>query len=75
MPVIYMKHEIHGAKVANMEAEAVADEKNGWVRYTHDTPSEPIEEAAPKRARRSKTEQSVDSAVPDFLAPQADQGE
>ena len=75
MPVIYMKHEIHGAKVANMEAEAVADEKNGWVRYTHDTPSETIEEAAPKRARRSKTEQSVDSAVPDFLAPQADQGE
>jgi hypothetical protein len=45
MPVIYMKHEVHGAKVANMEAEAVADEKNGWVRYTLDTLSE--EEAAP----------------------------
>jgi hypothetical protein len=40
-----MKHEVHGAKVANMEAEAVADEKNGWVRYTLDTLSE--EEAAP----------------------------
>jgi hypothetical protein len=45
MPVIYMKHERHGAKVANMEEEAVADEKNGWVRYTLDTPSE--EEVAP----------------------------
>jgi len=57
MPVIYMKHEIHGAKVANMEAEAVADEANGWVRYTLDTPTE--EEVAPvnvlevKRRRKS----------------------
>ena len=79
MPVIYMKHEVHGAKIANMEAEAVADEKNGWTRYTLDTHSS--EEAAPKkevksRARKvAETEQPVDSAVPDFLAPQADQGE
>jgi len=57
MPVIYMKHEIHGAKVATMEAEAEADEKNGWVRYTLDTPTE--EEVAPvnvlevKRRRKS----------------------
>ncbi len=62
MPVIYMKHEIHGAKVANMEQEAVADEKNGWVRYTLDTPSE--EEAAPvnvlevKRRRKVATEEA-----------------
>ena len=61
MPVIYMKHEIHGAKVATMEEEAVADEKNGWVRYTLDTPSEP--EAAPvnvlevKRRRKVTTEE------------------
>jgi hypothetical protein len=63
MPVIYMKHEIHGAKVANMEQEAVADEKNGWVRYTLDTPSE-VEEAAPvnvlevKRRRKVVTEEA-----------------
>jgi len=31
--VIYMKHELHGAKVACSEAEALADEKNGWTRY------------------------------------------
>jgi len=43
---IYLKHEIHGTKVATMELEAVADEENGWVRYTHDTPSA-LEEAAP----------------------------
>jgi len=57
MAVIYMKHEVHGAKVATMEEEAVADERNGWVRYTLDTPSE--EEVAPvnvlevKRRRKS----------------------
>ena len=42
MPVIYMSHPVHGAKVATMELEAVYDEENGWTRYTLDTP--PIEE-------------------------------
>ena len=79
MAVIYMKHPIHGAKVATMELEALADEENGWVRYTLDTPSEP--EAAPeqevkKRGRKpTKSEQPVANDVPDFLAPQADKGE
>ena len=31
--VIYMKHPIHGTKVAVAEDEAKADEKNGWVRF------------------------------------------
>jgi hypothetical protein len=63
MPVIYMKHAVHGAKVANMEAEAVADEANGWVRYTLDTPSD-VEEVAPvnvlevKRRRKVVTEEA-----------------
>ena len=46
MSVIYMKHPIHGAKVATMELEAEFDEKNGWTRYTLDTPSVE-EEVAP----------------------------
>jgi hypothetical protein len=46
MPVIYMSHEVHGAKIATMELEALADEKNGWVRYNLDTPIL-IKEAAP----------------------------
>jgi hypothetical protein len=51
-----MKHEVHGAKVATMELEAIADEANGWVRYTLDTP---VDEVAPvnvlevKRRRKS----------------------
>jgi hypothetical protein len=52
---IYLKHPIHGTKVATMELEAVADEKNGWVRYTHDTPEEevaPVNALEVKRRRK-----------------------
>ena len=37
-------------KVATMELEAEYDEKNGWVRYTHDTPSISVEESAEEAA-------------------------
>ena len=70
MALIYLKHSVHGTKIATMEAEAENDEQNGWVRYTHDTPSisqevEPVEEtteaAAPANTlevkRRRKTTQ------------------
>jgi hypothetical protein len=58
--VIYLVHPVHGAKVATMDIEAEADEKNGWTRYNPDTSSEP--EAAPvnvlevKRRRKVTTE-------------------
>jgi hypothetical protein len=32
--VIYLRHPVHGTKVAVAEVEALADEKHGWVRYT-----------------------------------------
>jgi len=70
MPLIYLKHPHHGNKVATMEQEAEFDEQNGWVRYTHDTPSiseevETVEEATEVAApvntlevkRRRKTAQ------------------
>jgi hypothetical protein len=41
MAVIYLTHPDHGAKVATMELEAEADERNGWTRYNPDTPSVP----------------------------------
>ena len=65
MAVIYMRHPIHGAKVATMEAEANFDEQNGWERYTLDTPSvsEPDtpEEAAPANelSRRGRPRRAV----------------
>ena len=52
MPVIYMSHDVHGAKIATMELEAVEDEKNGWTRYTLDTPV--VEEAAPQEVKRRR---------------------
>ena len=70
MALIYLKHPDHGDKVATMDLEAEFDEQNGWVRYTHDTPSiseeveaveESTEAAAPVNTlevkRRRKTAQ------------------
>lgn len=45
MAIIYMRHHVHGNKVAICENEAVADEKNGWVRYNLGTLLTPIEAA------------------------------
>jgi hypothetical protein len=42
MPIIYLSHPDHGTKVATMELEAEFDEKNGWIRYTEDTPLEEV---------------------------------
>lgn len=43
--VIYLKHPIHGNKVAIDESEAKADEANGWERYGL------LEENKPRRRR------------------------
>lgn len=43
---IYLKHPIHGTKVAISDVEADYDEQNGWKRYNLATPSD-SEEAAP----------------------------
>lgn len=42
MPIIYLKHPVHGTKVATMEAEVEHDEAQGWERYDLDTQPEPI---------------------------------
>ena len=52
MPIIYMSHPVHGAKIASMELEAENDERNGWTRYTLDTPV--VEEAAPQEVKRRR---------------------
>ena len=64
MAVIYLKHPVHGAKVATAEAEANYDEMNGWMRYDQPTPANaavedaveaPVNEmAAPKRRGRPR---------------------
>jgi hypothetical protein len=54
---ITLVHPVHGAKVATMELEMEMDEKNGWIRYNPDTPSEP--EAAPVNALEVKRRRKV----------------
>ena len=50
--MIYMRHPVHGTKVATMEAEAIYDEESGWKRYT------------PGEAPPSDTSESVNELVP-----------
>jgi hypothetical protein len=52
---IYLEHPLHGQKVATMELEAEEDEKNGWVRYTLDTPENEVAEPVNALKRRRKT--------------------
>ena len=58
--VIYLSHPIHGAKVATMDLEAEADEKNGWTRYNPDTLSD-IEEAANTLVAKRKYTRKVET--------------
>ena len=58
MAVIYLKHPIHGHKVACSDLEAEHDENNGWEIYTVDTPvveEETEVEAAPANLLEVKT--------------------
>ena len=51
MSVIYLKHEMHGNKVAIDEVEAAADEKRGWKRVkTPVTPMDPVQMAKDEAA-------------------------
>lgn len=61
--VIYLKHPVHGTKVACMEMEAEADEKNGWTRFdpmqlelTLPAPDAVVVENALSAGRRRLTE-------------------
>ena len=44
MAVIYLRHAVHGTKVACSDGEAAADCANGWQRYSLDEPVEPVVE-------------------------------
>jgi len=52
MAIIYLKHPVHGIKIASLEMEAEQDEQNGWLRYNPAAPSAP--EAMPENALRLK---------------------
>jgi hypothetical protein len=64
--VIYMRHPVHGTKVAIAEAEAVYDETHGWNRYTPgevpsgDMPA-PVNTLAPQRRARRMLKEEMTS--------------
>ena len=54
--VIYLRHPVHGTKVAIAEAEAKADEKEGWERYDAGALLTPSESVKPRgRPRKELT--------------------
>jgi hypothetical protein len=59
MAVIYLVHDIHGAKVAISEEEAIYDEDFGWTRYNPDEPVEASINEMPARNSRRRTTQEV----------------
>jgi hypothetical protein len=58
MAAIYLVHEVHGAKVAISEEEAISDEYFGWERYNPDAPIEaPVNEMPARNSRRRTTQE------------------
>lgn len=67
MAEIYLRHTLHGTKIATMELEAEADEQNGWERFDPNNPDddddtlpEPVVAVnilaeAPRRRTRTRT--------------------
>lgn len=53
--VIYLRHAVHGTKVAISEVEAAHDAENGWERFDPSAPEQEtqvVNELAPKRRGR-----------------------
>ena len=59
MAVIYLVHDVHGAKVAVSEEEARCDEEFGWERFDPDAPVEAPVNEMPARNSRRRTEQEA----------------
>jgi hypothetical protein len=65
MAVIYLKHPIHGHKVACNDLEAEYDENYGWERYTIDTPI--VEETAVEESVVEELETEIEAAPANAL--------
>ena len=57
MAVIYLRHPVHGDKVACLDLEAAQDEENGWVRFEPgEVTAQPENAIVRRRGRRPKAE-------------------
>jgi hypothetical protein len=57
--IIYLKHPIHGTKVATLEAEADADKENGWVEFDPTNRVEEEKKEAPENELRRRRRQDA----------------
>ena len=57
--IIYLKHPVHGTKVATLEAEAVADKENGWVEFDPTKRGEEEKKEAPENELRRRRRQDA----------------
>ena len=81
MAAIYLRHPVHGEKVACSEFEAQDDRANGWVDFVPEAsepaqPEQPVEAPVPASVAGEPVVETVVEpetiVVPDFLAPVAD---
>jgi hypothetical protein len=56
--IIYLRHPIHGTKVATLEAEAEADKQNGWEEFDP-TKREEKKEAPENELRRRRRQDAA----------------
>lgn len=63
MANIYLSHPAHGKKIATLELEAVADERNGWVRYNPDEPQDDDTSENSLRVKRKYTRRVVEESA------------
>ncbi|CAB4133994.1 hypothetical protein UFOVP266_4 [uncultured Caudovirales phage] len=57
--IIYLKHPVHGTKVATLEAEADADKQNGWVEFDPSNRVEEKKEAPENELRRRRRQDAA----------------
>lgn len=55
--ITYLKHPVHGTKVATLEAEVEADKEKGWVEF--DPANRDKEEEAPNNELRRRRRQDA----------------
>ena len=63
MPLIYLKHPVHGRKIATLDLEAEYDEQNGWERYTpgQEASADPAPEINALTARPRRRREHADA--------------
>lgn len=52
----YLKHPVHGTKVATLQAEVDADKENGWVEFDPNDRNKTDEEPSNELRRRRRQE-------------------